>query len=158
MAGGALGDWAPCSRGPGLGDISGWNSTSSTVEDVRAAGRKLRNVSCTPRKHFEVLRQASNAQAGKARLGVSYQKHVGRIQRTAKSAGGQHTPKREVACILGVAASAAARASSASALLTVTSCTTYMSSCDDPQACKWVVVMTNAVGRKWADLQAILES
>lgn len=29
---------------------------------------------------------------------------------------------------------------------------------DDPQACKWVVVMTNAVGRKWADLQAILES
>ena len=42
-------------------------------------------------------------------------------------AGRQHTPKREVACILGVAVSAAARASSASALLTVTSCTMYMS-------------------------------
>ena len=40
-----------------------------------------------------------------------------------QSAGRQHTPKREVACILGVAASAAARASSASALVTVTSCT-----------------------------------
>ena len=38
---------APCSRGPGLGDISGWNSTSNTVEEVRAAGRKLRKVSYT---------------------------------------------------------------------------------------------------------------
>ena len=38
---------APCSKGPGLGDMSGWNSTSSTVDEVRAAGRKLRNVSCT---------------------------------------------------------------------------------------------------------------
>ena len=81
----------------------------------------------TTKEASHVLRRGSDAQSDQPRQGLGYQKHVVCIQRHAKSGGRQHTPKREVACILGVAASAAARASSASALLTVTSCTMYVS-------------------------------